>query len=162
MMVKNDLDALKKVLVVCLGNICRSPAAQGILIENIDARGLNISVDSAGTAAYHIGKSPDKRSIAELKSRSIDICSQRARQVCLDDFERFDWILAMDKYNLSDLQSICPSSLKAKVRLFSSFNQDNPNKDVADPYYGEDDGFSLMADHLTLLSHHFLNFLETN
>lgn len=162
MTVKNNSAAPLRVLVVCLGNICRSPAAQGILDESARARGVELVLDSAGTAAYHVGNQADPRSIAELLSRGIDIRAQSARQVSLDDFEDFDWILAMDKSNLSNLMKICPKSQANKVRLFSSFNLENINQDVEDPYYGADDGFAHMADHLARLSQHFLDYIETN
>lgn len=160
MTVKNNKGTPLKVLLVCLGNICRSPAAQGILEANIKSRGLNVLVDSAGTAAYHQGNPPDKRSINELSLRGIDIHSLRARQVEEADFEGFDWIIAMDKSNLSNLLSLCPASLRDKVRLFSDFHA-NDSDDVEDPYYGAEDGFALMADHLTRLSQQFLDYLES-
>lgn len=162
MKAKNKEVPHTKVLVVCLGNICRSPAAQGILEDNIQLRGLDVSVDSAGTAAYHVGNQPDSRSISVLGSRDINIRSQRARQVEQGDFDLYDWVLVMDSSNLSDLHAVCPSSLKYKVRLFSSFDQVNTNEDVKDPYYGADDGFSNMADHLAVLSQCFLDYLESN
>lgn len=155
---KNSNSKAINVLVVCLGNICRSPAAQGILEDNIYKRNLNIKVDSAGTAAYHVGNSPDQRSIATLSLRGLDISQQQARQVKLSDFEYFDWILAMDKSNLQDLKSSCPDSLHFKLALFSSFA--GANEDVADPYYGADDGFDRMADHLEKLSQSFLDKIE--
>lgn len=162
MKAKSSTKTQLNVLVVCLGNICRSPAAQGILEVNIKSRHLNVLVDSAGTAAYHQGNCPDKRSIAELASRGVDISSQRARQVTLADFDAFDWVLAMDKSNLSDLLDLCPVSLAYKVKLFSNFYSVNTSNDVEDPYYGADDGFSRMADHLSLLSQHFLDHVESN
>lgn len=156
---KNSTDKVLNVLVVCLGNICRSPAAQGILEDNINKRSLNINVDSAGTAAYHVRNSPDRRSISTLSLRGLDISQQQARQVKSSDFEYFDWILAMDKSNLKDLQSSCPASLSHKLALFSSFS--GANEDVADPYYGADDGFERMADHLERLSQSFLDKIES-
>ncbi len=149
-----------KVLTVCLGNICRSPAAQGILQAKADAQNIAISLDSAGTAAYHIGKQPDPRSIAELANRSIDISTQKARQITVTDFEEFDWILAMDKDNMNNLKHICPASLQYKIQLFGSINIKKNEEvvhlgEVADPYYGSDNGFSVMADHLEVLAEHF-------
>lgn len=94
-----------KILVVCLGNICRSPAAQGIFEYLACSQSLDLTVDSAGTAAYHIGKRPDARSINALAQVGIDISKQSARQVSQQDFYEFDWILAMDKENLLNLQS---------------------------------------------------------
>lgn len=154
-----------KVLTVCLGNICRSPAAQGILQAKADKKGIDIILDSAGTAAYHVGNHPDSRSIAELANRSIDITNQRARQVSVRDFDEFDWILAMDKQNLRNLMTICPKNLQHKVHMFGTFT---PNAkeikidlgEVEDPYYGADDGFSTMADHLELLADHFFDSLN--
>jgi len=162
MTVKNNTSPPLRVLVVCLGNICRSPAAQGILEADISARGLNICVDSAGTAAYHQGNPPDKRSVSELALRGIDIQALRARQVQSADFEAFDWVLAMDKSNLSNLISLCPTSLKGKVRLFSSFKENTVNDDVDDPYYGAVTGFADMADNLASLSQQFLDYIESN
>lgn len=160
MTVKNNEGTPLRVLVVCLGNICRSPAAQGILEKNISVRGLNILVDSAGTAAYHQGNPPDKRSINELALRDIDISLLRARQVIEADFERFDWVIAMDKSNESNLRSLCPTSLRHKISLFSRFHA-GVSDDVDDPYYGSADGFAVMADHLTLLSQQFLDYIES-
>lgn len=159
MTLKNKAQGPVKVLLVCLGNICRSPAAQGILESRAEQRGIDLLLDSAGTAAYHVGKQADPRSIAALAARSIDISSLRARQVKGADFEAFDWVIAMDKSNLNNLLAICPANLVSKVRLFSSFSQ-GKNEDVADPYYGADDGFSSMADHLTRLADQFLDDID--
>ena len=161
MTAKNKPQSDLKVLLVCLGNICRSPAAQGILASCAKARGMALTLDSAGTAAYHVGNHADPRSISELASRGIDIQSQHARQVNESDFEHFDWLIAMDRSNLNNLLAQCPLSLSHKVRLFSSFVNDG-GEDVADPYYGADDGFAAMADHLTLLSNQFLDFIDSS
>lgn len=149
-----------KLLTVCLGNICRSPAAEGILADLAKQRGYFVELDSAGTAAYHVGSPPDSRSIRALKKHNIDISQLTARQVCQDDFAYFDWILAMDKANLTNLQRLCPESMQYKVRLFSSFSPLQTNEDVADPYYGDDADFTQMADHLTLLAQHFFDHIE--
>lgn len=150
-----------KVLTVCLGNICRSPAAQGILAAKASSKGVDVNLDSAGTAAYHVGNKPDIRSINELKKRGIDISSQRARQIQETDFRDFDWLLAMDKTNFQNLMAICPKELQHKVRLFGSFNHFSSESndiasEVADPYYGGEEGFSAMADHLEILADQFL------
>jgi len=150
-----------KVLTVCLGNICRSPAAQGILQAKANIQGIDISLDSAGTAAYHVGNHPDPRSIAVLDNRGIDISIQRARQVIITDFEEFDWVLAMDKENVNNLKRICPSLLHYKIQLFGSINVNKNEKtthlgEVVDPYYGNENDFSVMADHLDVLAEHFL------
>lgn len=145
-----------QVLVVCLGNICRSPAAQGVLEHLIEQNGLDIEVNSAGTAAYHIGKAPDSRSISCLAEIGIDISNQRARQVNSSDFELFDWILAMDAENLKNLKSLAPKNCRAKVVLFGRANPDCDLGEVADPYYGDQQGFVDMREHLLLLSQQFL------
>lgn len=152
-----------KVLTVCLGNICRSPAAQGILEYAASSRkGIELQLDSAGTAAYHIGSKPDPRSIAELKKRSIDISKQRARQVNESDFDYFDWILAMDESNYKNLIAICPESFKNKVLLFGTLPNSPALGAVKDPYYDDEKSFEAMADHLMLLSDNFLTFLDSS
>ena len=148
-----------KVLTVCLGNICRSPAAQGILEHFAQQKGLDISVDSAGTAAYHIGKLPDARSIRALKSAGIDISHQRARQVTLSDFDRFDWIVAMDAENLVNLQRIKPAQCHAKVVMFGRYRDAVNFGEVDDPYYGGDQGFEDMKNQLMMISNDFLDHL---
>ena len=125
---------MTRILFVCLGNICRSPLAEGILRAEAGDR-PDIEVDSAGTAAWHVGKAPDPRSIAIAARHGIDISRLRARQVCLDDFSRFDLILAMDAANLEDLQAMAPVGARARLRRFLG-------RDVPDPYYGGDDGFA--------------------
>ncbi|MEO5910118.1 MAG: low molecular weight protein-tyrosine-phosphatase [Pelobium sp.] len=119
-----------KILMVCLGNICRSPLAQGIMQQQVTAKDLDWEVDSAGTAGYHIGKSPDHRSIAVAKKHGIDISSQRARQFKIADFESFDHIYVMDEQNYEDVMMMASTDQeKAKVRLFI------PERNVIDPYY---------------------------
>jgi protein-tyrosine-phosphatase len=145
-----------KVLTVCLGNICRSPAAQGILEHLAESKKLPIEVDSAGTAAYHIGNLPDKRSIKTLKDVGIDITTQRARQVKVEDFDEFDWIVAMDAENLANLKRIAPSYAKAKVVMFGCYRNDVNFGEVDDPYYGGDDGFVAMKDQLFEIAEDFL------
>jgi protein-tyrosine phosphatase len=138
---------MKKVLFVCLGNICRSPSAHGIfetLVAQADADSW-IEVDSAGTAAYHIGKSPDPRSVQAAKKRGYDLSHLRARQVTEEDFDTFDFILAMDRENLANLQTMRPEGSKAKVRLFLEYGQ-CVEQEVPDPYYGGDAGFEHVLD----------------
>lgn len=159
MTAKNSKNTSIKVLCVCLGNICRSPAAQGVLESDARRRALMMQVDSAGTAAYHLGKSPDPRSIAALSKHQIDISGQQARQVQLTDFDEYDWILAMDKSNLNNLMKICPSNLQSKLVLFSQFS--GGDEDVKDPYYGADEGFDKMFEHLKSLSEFFLDHIES-
>ena len=129
-----------KLLMVCLGNICRSPLAQGILESKVPS---NFLVDSAGTAAYHIGNPPDHRSVKVASENGIQIQHQRARQFQTTDFEDFDIIYAMDSTNYSDLASLTnnPNHLK-KIKLFLDENPGSTLRDVPDPYYGETAEFS--------------------
>lgn len=131
-----------KILMVCLGNICRSPLAEGILRNKLKERGLDAEVDSAGTAAYHIGEKPDRRSIEIAEKYDIDITYQRARQFEMSDFKRFDLIYAMDRHNYEDLKAMARDPLeRQKVKMI--LNEVNPgeNRSVPDPYYGGKDGF---------------------
>ena len=149
-----------KVLTVCLGNICRSPAAQGILQFTAEQyRGLALEVDSAGTAAYHISKSPDSRSIRALAEKGIDISGQRARQVREEDFDQYDWIVAMDAANLANLKAIQPAHSHANLVLFGRYQEGVSLGEVDDRYYGEDDGFKHMREHLSVISEHFVAHL---
>jgi protein-tyrosine phosphatase len=131
---------MKKTLMVCLGNICRSPLAEGILQSKLDANFF--SVDSAGTAAYHIGELPDQRSIAVAKKYGIDISNQRARKFDIKDFIEFDVIYAMDKENYQNICSLAKKDVDLrKVKMI--LNEINPslNLSVPDPYYGVEKEF---------------------
>tara|TARA_E500000331_G_scaffold357251_1_gene418347 strand:+ start:3460 stop:3897 length:438 start_codon:yes stop_codon:yes gene_type:complete len=133
--------------MVCLGNICRSPLAEGILKSKTNH--LDVVVDSAGTAAYHIGEQPDIRSIAIAKKYGIDLIDQRARQFCINDFDDFDKIYAMDTSNYTSIISLVRNeSDKDKVDLI--LNEINPKsfQSVPDPYYGGDNGFQDVYDML--------------
>lgn len=136
-----------KVLFVCLGNICRSPTAHGVFAQRVRDRGLaqHIEVDSAGTGDWHIGHAPDPRSIQQARKRGFDLSVLRARQVTADDFRRFEFILAMDKKNLADLQRLSPATFTGTLDLFLRFGNDLP-VEVPDPYYGEDADFSHVLD----------------
>lgn len=138
-----------KVLMVCMGNICRSPTAQGVLETKLVQRGWQhqVLVDSAGTHAYHIGSAPDKRSQQAALRRGIDLSKQRARLVSESDFAEFDYVLAMDMHNLQYLQRSIPSLYKQKLRLLLSFAPHLPAlSEVPDPYYGGDNGFERVLD----------------
>lgn len=132
--------------MVCLGNICRSPLAEGILRHKLNELQLdNIIVDSAGTSNYHIGESPDKRSIKNAREHGIDLSSLRARQLISDDFYEFDHIYVMDRSNLANAHAVAPSEeLKNKVMLILSLNDDSTYDEVPDPYFGGPDGFELV------------------
>ncbi len=125
------------VLFVCLGNICRSPTAEGVFRSMVEAEGLSnrISIDSAGTAAYHIGEPPDRRAMTEAKNRGIDISGLRGRQANAGDFKRFDYVLAMDEENYSNLVTICPSGHEDKLSMFLDFAPGLGIQNVPDPYY---------------------------
>lgn len=134
-----------RVLMVCLGNICRSPTAHAVFYKRVNEAELGdvIEVDSAGTGAYHIGEKPDKRARSAAKLRGYDLSGLRARQVKVNDFEQFDYIMAMDDNNLRDLMALCPPPLRHKVKLFMEF-ADNNHECVPDPYYSGVDGFELV------------------
>jgi len=150
-----------KVLTVCLGNICRSPAAQGLLEHLVAQQYLDIEVDSAGTAAYHLGKHPDRRSIEALAQIGVDISRQRARQVTRQDFYDFDWILAMDRANLSNLQDICPEDASAEVVMLGNFRKGFNGGEVADPYWGDESDFEKMREHLLRLLQDFTAHIKS-
>jgi protein-tyrosine phosphatase len=137
-----------KVLFVCMGNICRSPTAQGTFEKVVKEANLEkkIFIDSAGTHAYHVGEQPDPRSQSTAKNRGLDLSKQRARKVSLEDFEEFDYILAMDKDNLFSLRLICPDEHLDKIKLFLDYAPESGFKEVPDPYYGGEKGFELVFD----------------
>ncbi|KAG9391386.1 Protein-tyrosine phosphatase/arsenate reductase [Carpediemonas membranifera] len=136
------------VLFVCLGNICRSPTADGVFGTIVKREGLagDIKVDSCGTAAYHVGESPDSRSAAAAKKRGYDLSSLRARQLSKQDFRDFDYILAMDDSNLSNCQRVCPKGFSGHLSLFTEFSEQFHNQPVPDPYYGGANGFNHVLD----------------
>ena len=137
-----------KVLMVCLGNICRSPLAEGILESKVNKLGLDWLVDSAGTSAYHVGELPDHRSIATAKTHGIDISGQRARQFVPSDFEAFDLILVMDASNYQNVVRLAKTeTAKQKVMMVMNLAEPNKNIQVPDPYYGND-GFELVYEML--------------
>lgn len=130
----------KKVLMVCLGNICRSPLAEGILKNKANAK--SIYVDSAGTSGFHVGEKPDPRSIAIAKKHGIDISNQSCRQIKPSDFDEFDFIFVMDKSNYHNVISLARSAEdKNKVDLILNLSHPNSNLEVPDPYYGGNQGF---------------------
>ncbi len=136
-----------KVLFVCLGNICRSPTAEGVFRQRLQAAGLaeRVQVDSAGTGDWHVGKAPDQRTRLAAQRRGYDLAPLRGRQVMVEDFQRFDLILAMDHSNLKHLQALRPGGAAAELDLFLRRYQ-LALDEVPDPYYGGDDGFEQVLD----------------
>jgi protein-tyrosine phosphatase len=136
------------VLMVCMGNICRSPTAEGVFRQHLQRAGLEhrVRLDSAGTHSYHIGKSPDPRASQAAKQRGYDLSGLVGRQVSARDFEDFDLILAMDQDNLANLMRVCPRGQEHKVRLFLSFSARFAGQEVPDPYYGGPRGFDHVLD----------------
>jgi protein-tyrosine phosphatase len=121
-----------KILMVCLGNICRSPLAEGIMQHLVDEQGLDWKIDSAGTGEWHVGEGPDRRSVRTARHHGIDISKQICRQFKANDFKEFDHIYVMDRYNLSDVLDMAPDEASAgKVKLLLG------NREVPDPYYDE-------------------------
>jgi protein-tyrosine phosphatase len=137
-----------RILIVCLGNICRSPAAEGVLraIAAREAPDLGLVVDSAGTADYHVGEPPDRRMLAVARGRGYDLSELRARQVEREDFRRFDLLLAMDESNLADLETMAPHDTRARRRLFMEFAPEHGLASVPDPYYGTVRDFETVID----------------
>lgn len=133
-----------------MGNICRSPMAEGILRDLARARGIDLRIDSAGTIGNHVGEAPDHRAQACIRGHGGDISDLRARQVKARDLSDFDLVLAMDEDNLLDLQRLTTDrSLQVKAQLIMDFAPDHPLREVPDPYYGGPDGFEQVYDMLT-------------
>ena len=141
--------AMVRVLFVCMGNICRSPVAEGVFRRMLEGMGLTerVYVDSAGTHSYHAGAPPDPRSQATAMRRDIDIRSLRARKVTVADFAEFDYVLAMDRDNLQHLQALCQTpELRGRIRLLLDYAPHLPEREVPDPYYGGPNGFERVMD----------------
>lgn len=137
-----------RVLFVCLGNICRSPTAHGVFASMVAEQGLGhiVEVDSCGTGGWHVGEPPDARATAEAMKRGYDLSPLRARQLVPGDFQRFDYMLGMDRSNLADIQAMCPEGYKGHAGLFLSFAPGQRETEVPDPYYGAGSGFTHVLD----------------
>ena len=148
--------------MVCLGNICRSPTAEGVLraLLRQEAPHLAVEVDSAGTADYHIGDAPDRRSQRAALKRGIDISSLRGRQVEPADFSRFDYILAMDEDNLRELERLRPKHARAELKLFMEYAPEAGSREVPDPYYRDAAAFEQVLDLTAAASRGFIASLE--
>ncbi|MGF1767749.1 low molecular weight phosphotyrosine protein phosphatase [Enterovibrio makurazakiensis] len=153
-----DHHSKPKILVVCMGNICRSPTGEAVLRAKAATRGLDVIVDSAGTIGYHTGANPDPRSQAAGEARGYDFSGITSRQVDVKDFERFDIILAADKANLADLIDICPPEHRHKLSLFLSHSHSELNE-IPDPYFGGGRGFEVALDLIEQASDEVLNQL---
>ena len=136
--------AMKRILFVCLGNICRSPAAEGVLRAKALARSLDLHIESAGTGGWHRGGGADPRMVRAAAARGYDLSTHRARQVALSDFYEFDMLLAMDRRNLSDLLEIAPPNRDCDIRLFLEFAE-TTTRETPDPYYGGEGGGGAMT-----------------
>ncbi len=149
------------ILFVCMGNICRSPTAEGVFRHYVNEAGLgeSIEVDSAGTHAYHVGESPDRRAAAAAQKRGISLDGIQARRVADEDYERFDHIIAMDEDNQAILLDRAPDEHRAKVSLFLEFAE-LPEREVPDPYYGGAAGFERVLDLVEAASRGLLETLQ--
>ncbi len=134
---------MKKILFVCMGNICRSPTAEAVFRHYVEQAGLGeqIHIDSAGTHDYHVGEAPDRRARQAAQQRGYDMSALRGRQVGPEDFSRFDYVLAMDRSNLANLERLRPPGAQSFLGLFLDFARSHAEREVPDPYYGGADGF---------------------
>jgi protein-tyrosine phosphatase len=133
---------MSKVLMVCLGNICRSPLAEGILRKKVAEAGFEIEIDSAGTSNYHTGECPDARTLANARKHGVDLAMLKARQFSQADFDKFDHIFVMDSSNYADVISLARNEAdKKKVELILNRVYPNSNMSVPDPYFGGEQGF---------------------
>jgi protein-tyrosine phosphatase len=135
-----------KVLMVCTGNICRSPMAEAVLRRRAADRGLDLEIDSAGIGGWHVGEPPDRRAAATLKRRGYDPGDQHARRATAEDLAAFDLVLAMDTSHLAALQRTAEPPMRDKVKLLMDYAPDAGRREVPDPYYGGADGFDLVLD----------------
>jgi len=156
------MPARYSVLMVCMGNICRSPTAEGVLRHLTREAELDelVHIDSAGTLDYHVGSPPDERSRRHALKRGYDLSALRARQVNRRDFERFDLILAMDWQNLEELRALCPPQHQHKLKRLMEFAPAGLSEVVADPYYGGQESFEAVLDHVEQACRGVLNHVR--
>ena len=154
--------SITKILFVCLGNICRSPMAEGTFRHLVEEKSLQhlVVIDSAGTGAWHVGEPPDHRATATALQRGIDLSGQAARKVKQDDFEHYDYILAMDQENHINLTRVAPEEYRHKIRMFLEFASDQSETEVPDPYYGGGGGFEHVLDLVQAASKGLLKEIE--
>ncbi len=160
-----NLNVMKKitVLFVCMGNICRSPSAEGVFAHLLNEKNLTdrFVIDSAGTHAYHCGEAPDLRAQHAAENRGIHLGHLRARQVVLTDFSDFDYLLAMDHDNYHNLTQVCPAEYKHKIHYFLDYVPHLKTQEVPDPYYGGKYGFETVLDMIEDAAAGFLTALQT-
>lgn len=150
-----------KILTVCLGNICRSPMAEGIILHEAQKQDLPIEIDSCGTGGWHTGEKPDHRALKHMDKKGIDIHHLRARQIRKKDLQYFDHILVMDQSNYSDVLALCQDQKEAqKVTLMLSYWPECPSKEVPDPYYGGDEGFETVYNWVQKAAQEFIKTLK--
>lgn len=154
---------MTRVLFVCLGNICRSPTAEGVFRRVLEDAGMGeqVVIDSCGVGSWHVGKAPDQRAQAAARRRGVDLSPLCARQLTASDFLCFDYILAMDNANLQAMQVLKPATSQAYVGLFLDF-AGMPGAEVPDPYYGGDQGFEEVLDMIEAASHGLIQHLKSD
>lgn len=154
---------MTRVLFVCLGNICRSPTAEGVFRRALEDAGMGeqVVIDSCGIGNWHVGKAPDQRAQMAAKRRGIDLSPLCARQLAASDFLDFDYILAMDNANLQAMHALKPAESQAHVGLFLDF-AGTPGSEVPDPYYGGDQGFEDVLDMIEAASHGLIQHLKSD
>ncbi|HHJ40081.1 MAG: phosphotyrosine protein phosphatase [Methylothermaceae bacteria B42] len=152
-----------KILFVCMGNICRSPMAEGVFQKLLEKHGLadQVLIDSAGTHAYHVGKSPDPRAVQTARARGIDLQNQQARQVSAGDFDEFDMVLVMDEQNYDALTFICAKRHQGKLKYFLDFAPHLKTRNLPDPFYGGDIGFERVMDMIEDACEGLLNHIQS-
>ena len=152
-----------RILMVCMGNICRSPLAQGVLEHRLREEGLGgrVEVDSAGTGAWHAGEPPDARGRRTATARGLDISGQRAREIEASDFDRFDLVLCMDQRNRAELLRRCPPALHGRIRLLLEYAPELRVREVPDPYYEQLAGFDKVVDMIELAVEGLIDDVKT-
>lgn len=151
---------MQKILVVCMGNICRSPTAEAVLRAKAAQLEVDVEIDSAGTIGYHQGNPPDPRSKAAGEKRGYSFAGIKARKIREQDFAEFDWILAADKENLAELKAVCPKPYQHKLSLMLSYG-DGQVDEIPDPYYGGVHGFERVLDLVETAAEQFLQKLKS-
>lgn len=151
-----------RILFVCMGNICRSPTAEAVFrhLAQREAPDLELEIDSAGTHEYHLGCPPDTRALRAAQRRGIDMTALRARKLLREDFERFDLIVAMDEQNRQDALAVAPHAQQPQLRLLMEFAPELEQREVPDPYYGDEVGFELVLDLVTAAAHGLIGHIR--